>query len=88
MAAVNDIGTGLYSTPISFIAAEVPSQPRSVAKLSADSTQISIQWLIPSQNGGSPVINYKVYKDSVEITPAEGTSGATQWTTSDVSAGV
>ena len=43
--ATNEIGDGSFSTVTSFIAAEVPSEPRSVAKASADATQITVTWL-------------------------------------------
>lgn len=36
--AVNEIGEGSFSTVSSFIAAEVPGEPRSVAKASADAS--------------------------------------------------
>ena len=59
--ATNEIGNSNFSDTVSFIAAEVPGTPRSVAKVSADASQITLSWLEPLVNGDSPVINYRVY---------------------------
>ena len=53
----------------------------------ADAGQIQISWQAPAVDGGSAVINYKVYMDGVEVTPTEGTNGLTQWTEMTVTSG-
>jgi fibronectin type 3 domain-containing protein len=85
--ANNEIGDSLASETVTYIASDTPDAPRDVQKVTADASHITILWLVPLDNGGSSVTNYKVYQDGAEITPAEGTSGLTQWTTNSVSAG-
>ena len=45
------------------MAATVPSTPASPTKLSADLTQITIQWTAPADNGGTPITGYIVLWD-------------------------
>jgi hypothetical protein len=67
---VNSIGEGPQSLPSdAYIAAQVPAQPLLLSKVSADSTQISIQWTAPLNNNGSPVSKYTVYMNGVAVTP-------------------
>ena len=75
--AVNEIGDSDFSAKVSYIAAQAPDTPRSIAKVSADASQITLSWLEPLETNGSPVTTYQVYQDGVTITPSEtGTDGA------------
>jgi hypothetical protein len=58
--AHNDVGFGDNSDYESFMAATVPSLPVAPTKYSADQTQITIEWLAPIDDGGSPLTGYKV----------------------------
>jgi hypothetical protein len=44
-------------------AATEPNKPHSLAKVSADSSEISVDWLVPEEDGGSPIIAYQLYWD-------------------------
>jgi hypothetical protein len=60
--ATNVLGDGelsLASDPIR--AASVPDQPDTPAKVSATTSEITIQWAAPNYNGGNSVTDYLVY---------------------------
>jgi titin len=69
ISATNEVGESLRSTSTDIIAGTVPSQALSLAKKSADVGQISISWLPPADDGGTPITDYLVYWD-------EGLGGA------------
>lgn len=48
------------SVVATYMAARVPNQPNTPTKLSADQTQITIQWTAPVDNGGNAITAYKV----------------------------
>lgn len=86
--AENGVGEGdisAESDPI--IAAIVPDPPTDVARVYSDGNMITIDWVAPVDNGGTPVIDYKVQWDFglggafVEI--ADSTSGDALYTRSD-----
>ena len=62
IVATNAIGDSLFSETGSALAASSPAQPDAPTKLSADTTEIVIQWQAPDDRG-SIVTNYKVFWD-------------------------
>ena len=57
------MGDSVASPTLYILAAQIPSAPNSVVKLSQDKTSIRIQWFAPSSDGSSPITGYKVYWD-------------------------
>lgn len=51
------------SDPVSIYAATIPSQPLNLQKLSSDESQITVMWSLPTDNGGSLLLDYKLYWD-------------------------
>jgi hypothetical protein len=63
--AENSAGPSLISPESNFIIAAVPpGAPTNVVRLNADQTFITIGWLAPSSNGGTPIIGYKILWDA------------------------
>ena len=60
--ARNKIGFGPYSDPIKIIAAIKPEAPTDLVKNRSKitSNQISFTWSPPTEDGGSPIIDYSV----------------------------
>lgn len=58
--SINIVGLSQSSLISLFMAATVPLAPAAPTKLTADLTQITIKWLPPSDNGGSPLTGYIV----------------------------
>ena len=58
------MGEGLKSASVSIIAGTVPGPPSSLLKVSADTTQITFSWSAPSDNGGTPLVDYQIYWDN------------------------
>src|SRR5205823_6474934 len=61
---VNEVGEGPPSneasaTPVS--GQTVPSPPRSLSAAAGDA-RVTLGWLAPSSDGGSPITNYKIYR--------------------------
>lgn len=78
VAAVNNAGTGPYSTPSSPVTpSTTASAPTSLACSSAASTQSSITWSAPASNGGAAISGYEVQYSS---------DGGSTWTTASSSA--
>ncbi len=69
ITAINEVGESVRSdsveaTPIT--PATRPSAPQNLTALPADS-QVSLNWNAPSSDGGSPITNYTIYRNGVEI---------------------
>lgn len=66
LVAFNAVGDGAVSAQVAIVAATVPNTPAAPSLLSQSDEAISIQWVAsaPSENGGSPIIDYRVYYDS------------------------
>lgn len=73
ISAVNIVGEGNLSSSIEIIAAYLPSTPPTPTYVSADSSpQITIQWGAPAYDGGSPIVNYRVYMDNLFVGQTAG----------------
>ena len=71
MTARNSLGSGLQSLPVSILAAKIPDAPINLANVEAFTTayQIGLIWTEGVYNGGSQVIDYKVfYKEAYSST--------------------
>jgi hypothetical protein len=66
VSAINQIGTGAASSEASATptgssqSASVPGSVTSLVATAASPTQVNLSWGAPSNNGGSPVIGYKI----------------------------
>lgn len=63
ITARNIIGDSTKAT-ISVMAATVPTAPSTPTPLSSSQTSVTIQWTVPTSNGGSPILDYQVLWDS------------------------
>lgn len=66
IVAFNAVGDGAYSEQVSIVAATKPAAPTPPQLLSQSDEAISIQWVESplSDNGGSPILDYKIYYDN------------------------
>jgi hypothetical protein len=64
VTAHNGRGESDKSESVSIYAATVPSQPLMLAKTAAGKTFVSFNFTPPSTNGGSPILDFKVYWDA------------------------
>src|SRR2546426_734387 len=72
VSAINSVGTGSASNSASATTLAVaPSSPTGLAATAVSSSQISLSWSVPADNGGSPLTGYKVERS---------TDGGTTWT--------
>ena len=60
---VNIVGESTQSS-LTVLAASVPSKQSRPYWKSSSTTDIQVQWSVPSYNGGSPVIQYRVRRDA------------------------
>ncbi len=80
VAAVNAVGDGAKSDPEApALVANPPSSPRDLraSKVPTDPNSTTLDWLLPSVDGGAPILGYIVYQTldggpevTVEIAPA------------------
>ena len=80
VAAVNAVGTGAKSDPAAdALVANPPSQSRDLraSKVPSDPNSVTLNWLLPTSDGGAPILAYIIYqtldgrpKPDVEIAPA------------------
>ncbi|MGI0088651.1 MAG: fibronectin type III domain-containing protein, partial [Nitrosotalea sp.] len=67
VSAANSVGTSSPSneasaTPVA--PATAPGAPTGLAATAASSSQINLSWTAPSNNGGSAITNYKIYRST------------------------
>ena len=62
----NAVGLSDYSNSITFFAAQIPDAPENLAYVAAStsSSQIALSWSPPTFNGGSKVLDYRVWYDN------------------------
>ncbi len=61
--AINSVGTSNSSNIVSAVPTQVssaPYTPTGLGATAASPTSISLKWITPSSNGGSPIIGYKI----------------------------
>jgi hypothetical protein len=63
VTAINEVGEGAESVETSIIAGTIPGQTLSLVKVSSDTTQITLGWSVPLDDGGTPIINYQINWD-------------------------
>jgi predicted phage tail protein len=63
VAAVNNVGRGVWSAATSAVPATVPSSPRQLTATSAHRAA-KLTWLAPSSNGGMPITDYVVQRSA------------------------
>lgn len=61
--ARNSIGDSIYSEEVSLMAATLPGAPGQPTRLTSTETTITIQWTVPTDNGGTPITDYLVMWD-------------------------
>ena len=65
VSAVNEIGEGIASSVISVEADSLPSAPTHLEAEAGDAT-VTLSWNAPTDNGGSPIIGYVIYRGTTE----------------------
>jgi hypothetical protein len=65
VAAHNLAGTGAPSNVVSSIPWTFPGAPIEIRAV-VNNSQVSLNWSAPNSNGGSPIINYQVYRSTNE----------------------
>jgi titin len=63
VVAMNAVGASAYSDKTRIIAASAPDPPSSLSLVSQNKVQVTFEWQAPSEDGGSPVLDYEVYGD-------------------------
>ncbi|HXW35177.1 MAG TPA: fibronectin type III domain-containing protein, partial [Acidimicrobiales bacterium] len=78
VTAVNGVGQSSPSSPVvnATPATTVPSAPQSVS-LSRHGKKITVTWVAPSSNGGSPITGYDIYASTTNPPSTSGTPSAT-----------
>lgn len=62
--SVNIFGESVFSSEKSISLSEVPSSPRNLTGM-AGNEQILLNWLVSENTGGTPIIQYQVYRSNV-----------------------
>jgi hypothetical protein len=70
VSAVNAVGEGAFSEEREVTPATVPDAPSNIVAVSGNS-YVNLTWNAPGFDGGSPIINYTIYRDT--------TSGGQSW---------
>ncbi|MHA1978507.1 MAG: fibronectin type III domain-containing protein [Candidatus Hodarchaeales archaeon] len=61
ITAVNNEGESAYPTEVSATPATIPNVPENLLPISGDA-QVSLSWTVPSNDGGSAITHYRVYR--------------------------
>lgn len=85
VSAVNDVGEGPPSASVEVTPAAVPTAPRALTGRPGDG-QVTLTWAAPVDDGGSPVLGYRVHRDGAFV--HETGSDDLTWTDPDASNGV
>jgi len=62
VSAVNSVGEGPFSNEVSATPCSAPSAPQNLVA-TAGNQQVLLSWQAPADNGGSPITNYKIYRN-------------------------
>ncbi len=89
--AVNALGESANSNEVSVTPATVPSAPQNLQAV-AGNGQVTLSWSAPVSDGGSPLIEYRVYRSTTSgsgyVLVASVADGVTTYTDDSVSNGV
>lgn len=91
VTAINDVGEGPLSDPVTIIAATVPDSPTIPTLVSQSQTEIVISWVAPA-DGGSPLLDFLVFSDLAagtftQLTPTTGSGSITTYSITSLSPG-
>lgn len=62
--AYNFNGESVYSDPFTTYACVLPNKPGKPTWITSTQTTISIEWTVPADDGGCPIREYRVFRDS------------------------
>ena len=68
VSAINSIGTGVPGNVANVLVATIPTAPLSLTTTQTVPFVHDLSWSVPSDDGDTPVTNYKVYRDGSLIT--------------------
>jgi hypothetical protein len=84
VAAVNNFGTGKYSTEVTETPRAVPAAPTNLSG-TAGNAQVALSWTVPGNNGGAAITDYVVeYKTTAALTWTTFPDGTSTGTTATV----
>ena len=68
MQARNIVGLSAYSQSVQILAAQIPDAPTNLANdvQNTKSDRIGLTWSAPSFNGGSAILDYKIWYDNAK----------------------
>ena len=64
-SAINLVGESVNSTEAIFLCAKSPTSPGQPQYISSNQNSITITWEATDDNGGSSVLNYRIYSKLV-----------------------
>ncbi len=64
VSAVNFNGESVLSDALATYACVAPIQPKKPFRVDGTTTSILIQWTSPTDDGGCPILGYKLFRDS------------------------
>jgi fibronectin type 3 domain-containing protein len=89
ISATNKFGEGPKSIGVVAVLRTVPTAPRSL-QATPGNGRIVLTWLVPASDGGTPIIDYSIYRGTTagsEILFVIGYPGGTSWVDTNVTVG-
>ncbi len=74
VAAINSVGTGIYSEEESITLVVRPGAPTGVTVAVASGTSLDVSWVAPTENGGAEITGYSVQYRDENANPSDWTS--------------
>ena len=80
VAAINSVGTGAYSSPVSATTHDLPGVPISLTARPVDDTKIDLAWQAPAYDGGTAVTGYRLQysTDGINFVNLSSTNSTTR----------
>ena len=81
ISAMNSVGEGPKSIGVNATPRTVPSAPRDL-HVTLGNAQIALTWIVPTSNGGAPIMNYNIYRGTArggETLLVKGYTGGSSW---------